>query len=99
MPKYKHFTDAIPDIKFLRSEGNCEELESLLLWCLEATEKESKRTSTGVAPFYYEEMAKLYRKTKRNEDEVAVLERFASQKHAPGAKPAKLLERLSKIQP
>jgi hypothetical protein len=50
----------------------------------------------GVAPWYYEELAKVYRKNKNYVQEVSILERFAKQKHGVGVKPKKLLERLEK---
>ena len=51
----------------------------------------------GVAPFYYEQLAILYRKAKRFDDEVAILERYAVQNKAPGVMPEKLMERLRKL--
>ena len=51
----------------------------------------------GVAPFYYEQLAILYRKAKRFDDEVAILERYAAQNKSPGATGEKLMERLRKI--
>jgi DNA polymerase III subunit epsilon len=39
----------------------------------------------------------IYRQRKDKDGEVAILERFAHQKHAPGATPPKLLERLARI--
>lgn len=97
MPKYKHYTEAIPEIKALRASGRNEELEDLLKWCVDSTEAESRRTGAGVAPSYYEDLAKLYRKQKRRDEEVEILARFSAQKHSPGAMPAKLLERLDKL--
>jgi pimeloyl-ACP methyl ester carboxylesterase len=41
-------------------------------------------------------LAIIHRKRKDYQNEVAILERFANQKHAPGVKPQKLLERLEK---
>jgi hypothetical protein len=61
-----------------------------------ATEAESIKEKIGVAPWYYGELAILYRKHKEYPKEVAILERFAKQKHSPGVMPAKLLERLEK---
>lgn len=92
--KVGHFTDATDTVKQLKREGRLEEAESLLLWCVGETEKESRY---GVAPWYYEQLAIIYRKQGRTEDEVAILERYASQKHAPGATPAKLADRLEKL--
>ena len=50
----------------------------------------------GVAPWYYEQLAIIYRKRKGYDSELRILGRFAEQKHGPGIKPAKLLARLEK---
>lgn len=66
---------------------------------MEATEAEAEREGggRGVAPWYYEQLAIVYRKMKRPADELAVLERYESQPKAPGAGPAKLAKRLAKL--
>ena len=51
----------------------------------------------AVAPWPYEQAAIVHRKLGDRESEVAVLKRFAKQKHAPGVKPRRLLERLAKL--
>lgn len=96
MPKFKHYTDALETIKTLKKGGQDDELEKLLMWCIESTEAESRAEGCGVAPYYYEELAKLYRRKKNYHEEVRILERFAHQTHAPGVKPRKLLERLQR---
>jgi hypothetical protein len=96
MPKFKHYTDALGTIKSLKKSGKDSELERILWWCVESTEAESTAEGLGVAPYYYEELAKLYRKRKDYQAEAGILERFAQQIHAPGVKPAKLLERLER---
>ena len=100
MPGYlegKHFTTYVPQIEALKREGKLAEAEHLLLKLVEATEADSVASNRGVAPAYYEELAKIYRKRKDYTSEIAVLERFAHKKHSPGAKPAQLLERLEKV--
>lgn len=92
----RHYSTYIQEIEVLKKNGNFQELESLLIELVNATEAESKANETGVAPAYYNELAILYRKQKEYSKEVSILERFAKQKHAPGANPAKLLERLKK---
>jgi hypothetical protein len=49
-----------------------------------------------VAPWYYEQLAILYRKEKQYQQEVAILERYASKPKAPGVGPEKLAARLEK---
>jgi len=92
----RHFTDYVETVKTLKRTGSLEEVEQLLLELINATEAESRRQKMGVAPWYYEEAAKLYRKRKDYAREVAIFERFAEHKHVPGASPPRLLERLEK---
>ena len=53
-------------------------------------------TNWGVAPWYYEQLAILYRKEKQYEKEIEILERYEKQPKAPGIGPKKLAERLIK---
>jgi len=92
--KGRHFTTYVEEVKQLKRAGKLEEAKALLLELVKATEEEGKYT--GVGPWYYEQLAIIHRGTKDYASEVAILERFAKQKHAPGAKPAQLLERLDK---
>jgi hypothetical protein len=94
----RHYTDCVETVKQLKREGRNREAISLLLKCVNATEAESKRAGKGwgVAPWYYEQLAILYRKEKDFSKEVEILERYDRQKKALGAKPAKLSERLIK---
>lgn len=93
MPLERHFTTYVDQVKGLRKSGRDAEAESLLLEMVEATEAES---GMGVAPWPYEQLAIIYAKRGDLDGEIAILERFAKQRHAPGVKPPKLLERLEK---
>lgn len=93
----RHFTTYVSDVTNLKKQGELTEVVKLLLELIAATEAENLADGTGVAPWYYEELAKIYRKQKDYVKEVAVLERYANQKHAPGSKPQELLERLDKV--
>jgi hypothetical protein len=92
----RHYTEYFEEVKELRRSGREEEAESLLLELVEATEAEANSQGLGVAPAYYEQLAILYRSRGDGAREVSILERFAQQKHAPGAMPPRLLERLEK---
>lgn len=93
----RHYT-AYPDqVRSLKRTGRLEEAERLLLGLLDAVEAESRAERLGVAPWYYEQLAIVYRKQKNRVGERETLERFARQRHAPGVKPAKLLQRLRAI--
>ncbi len=91
-----HYTDCVDTVKDLKRRGRYGEAERMLLAALEKVEAEASREGWGVAPWYYEQLAIIYRRQKRTDDEIRVLERFARQSHAPGAKPPKLLQRLEK---
>lgn len=91
-----HNTDYVDEVRHLRREGMDEEAERLLLRLVDALEAEAAAEGWGVAPWYCEQLAIIYRKRKDYASEVAILERFSRHKHAPGASPPKLLERLKR---
>jgi hypothetical protein len=94
---YRPLTDAPMDrVTKLKEDGKLEEAIDTLTAAVEAEELEAKRKGHGVAPWPYRELAVLYRKLKRYEDEVAILERYEAQEKAPGRSPAELAERLTK---
>ena len=67
----------------------------MLLELVKATEDEAMVERWGVAPWYYEQLAILYRKRRDPLREVEILERFARQEHAGGVMPPELLARLA----
>lgn len=95
--KGRHFTTYVNEVKSLEKAGRQDDAVDLLLHLVDATEDECRSDGLGVAPWYYERLAIIYRKQHRREDEISILERFASQPHAPGASPQKLLDRLEKL--
>lgn len=76
--------------------GQPAEAERLLLQACLIEEAQAEREKRSVRAILYERLAILYRETKRLEDEIAILERFAAQRHATGSGAAKLLARLEK---
>ncbi|MCY3990497.1 MAG: hypothetical protein OXF50_04610 [Caldilineaceae bacterium] len=92
----KHYTGYVEQVNRLKREGQHDKAVRLLLKLVDATEAESKNSDSlsGVAPWYYEQLAIVYRKEKRYGDEVAILERYEKQPKAPGASPGKLAKRL-----
>jgi len=94
--KGRHFTTYVSDVNSLKKSGQIDEAERLLLELVKATEEENSIENIGVAPWYYDELAKIYRKQKNYAKEVAILEKYAKQRHAPGVMPAKLMGRLIK---
>ena len=93
-----HYTDYVERVKQLKREKRHSEAIQLLVELVDATEKESRAAGPGwgVAPWYYEQLAIIYRKEKRYADEVAILERYEAQPKGPGVGPSKLAERLKK---
>lgn len=94
----EHYTDSVARVKQLKREGRNQEAIEVLLRSVDATESESKFAGEGwgVAPWYYEQLAILYRKEKLYHKEVEILERYASQPKAAGVGPEKLAARLEK---
>lgn len=92
----KHFTAYVDEVKTLRRHGHDDSAEELLLELLRVIEAEASEQAWGVAPWYYEQLAIIYRKRRDAPAEVAILERYASAPHAPGAGPERLRERLEK---
>ena len=95
-PKGNHYTDLTDRVEQLVQGKKYEDAIEVLLTLVDATEKEAKKAGEGVAPWCYEKLAVIYRKQKRYEDEVAILERFDGQPKSPGALPQKLAGRLIK---
>jgi len=93
-----YYTDYVEKVKQLKREGRHQEAIDLLFKLIDATEAEAKEAGGGwgVAPWYYEQLAIIYRKEQRFSDEVQILERYAEQQKAPGVGPSKLGERLKK---
>jgi DNA polymerase-3 subunit epsilon len=80
-----------------KREGRLDDACIMLKEEIENQEVESRTTGLGVAPWYYEQLAVVYRKQDRHQDELAVLERYDRQIKAPGATPALLKARLEKV--
>lgn len=93
----RHHSAWHAEVDRLRDIGDQSAAVDLLLEIVDATETEARSEGFGVAPAAYETLAVIYRQRKDKDGEVAILERFARQKHAPGATPPKLLERLARL--
>jgi hypothetical protein len=92
----RHYTEYVEAVKDLKRGGDDVAAEHLLLELVDATEAEARAQGWGVAPWYYEQLAVLYRKRRESGREIAILERYAQQPHAGGVVPPKLAERLDK---
>ena len=93
----RHHSAWHPEVDRLRDIGDQSAAVTLLLEIVDATEAESAAEGFGVAPASYETLAVIYRQRKDRVAEIAILERFARQKHARGAVPSRLLERLERL--
>ena len=93
----RHFSEYVDRVRRLRRRHREDQAIALLLRLVAATEAEAKASGGGVAPWYYWQLAVAYRKLGRRRDEIRILERFSRQKHAPGARPPKLMARLAKL--
>lgn len=96
-PLKAHFTDYVEDVREWKRRGSLDEATLLLTALMDATEAESRQDGSGVSPWAYEQLAIVHRRQHDTARETTVLERFAGQVHAPGAGPAKLLERLRRL--
>ncbi len=92
----RHYTEHVEDVKQLKRERRHREAIDLLLKLAEATEAEARVEGWGVAPWYYEQLAILYRKEQRLDDEIEILERYEAQHKARGVLPGQLADRLKK---
>ncbi len=95
----KHFTEYVDTVKALKREGELDEAERLLLRLVEATEAENRVEGYGVAPWYYEQLAIIYRKREDYGKEIAILERYVQQQNSTRNLPSShstLLQRLDK---
>lgn len=96
--EYEDSAQYIDRVKQLKNEKNYSEAIELLLKLVNDTKQDAKAKGPGwgVSPWYYEQLAILYRKEKRYNDEVAILEQYENQPKAPGVSQQKLADRLLK---
>jgi hypothetical protein len=92
----RHYTEYVDTVKTLKREERLDEAVDLLGHLVDATEEEARHEGPGwgVAPWYYEQLAIIHRKNGDFGAELAILERYARQPHASGAKPPRLMARL-----
>ena len=86
----------VESVKLAKRDGRLIDAETELLQELDRQETQARANGYGVAPWYYEQLAIIYAKERRFDDEIAVLRRYDQQPKAPGAMPAHLKERLNK---
>ena|GEM_PF-967283 len=96
----RHSTTYVEDVEALKRANRLDDAEKLLLELVAANEAEAEITKWGVPPWYYEQLAIIYRKQNAIAKEVAILKRYlaktgrdAAEKNSLGSK---LLDRLKK---
>ncbi len=95
--KGRHYTEYVEKVKSLKRAGDLDKAEKLLLGLVDAVEKESRAEGYSVAPWYYEQLAIIYRKRRDYKAEVTILERYAKKTHDLGVARLKLMKRLEKV--
>ena len=85
------------EVSRLKKDGKLEDALQLLLNSIDFVENESSKTQRRLYPNSFEDAALIYRKLKRYDDEVTVLERFLSNPKAISeSRYTKVAERLEK---
>jgi hypothetical protein len=82
--KGKHATAYVEQVQALKRAKQFDEAEWLLLDLVDATEAENQVEQQGAAPWYYEQLAIIYRGQNKYAAEVAILERCKRQPHRRG---------------
>lgn len=78
----KHLSAYFRGLRKLKREDLLEEAIASLLELVDATEEDSLFTGSGVVSAYYEQLAIIYRKRKEYTKEIAILARYARQRHS-----------------
>ena len=98
----RHYTEWVETVKALKRENRLDEAEALLLECCVATELEAVQNRWPTpAPWYYSQLATIYRKRKDREDELAILRRYVREagraNAAASTRGSRLLKRLDEM--
>ena len=96
-PEANRISVLVDAVTLAKREGRLVDAAVMLRAEVERQEAESRATGLGVAPWYYEQLAIIYRKVGLHPEELEILERYERQTKAPGVGPAKLAERLAKL--
>jgi len=94
--KDRHCTEYVEKVKALKRAGDLDKAEKLFLGLMDAVEQEARDQGCGVAPWYYEQLAIVYRKRRDYKAEVSILEHYAKKTHAARVARPKLMTRLEK---
>lgn len=93
----RHYTTYVEEVKQLKRENRLNEAEKLLLILINLVEQESKILEQTLAPWYYEQLAIIYRKELRYNDELLLLERYCKCKYNHPKQNEPMLLRIEKV--
>ena len=94
----RHYTTYVETVKELKRRGSLAAAIKLLLELVDAVEEQSRAENCAPAPWYYEQLAIVYRKLDRFDDEVAILRRYESRRARFTRSSADLRPRLAKAE-
>ena len=74
----RHYTEYVSEVESLKREGRLKDAEKLLLELIDAVEEEARARGPGwaIAPWYYQQLAIIYRKQKNYAAEIDILKRY-----------------------
>ena len=90
----RHYTTYVIEVIALINAGHTKEAEQLLLHLIEAVEAENTVEQSGVAPWYYKTLSRIYHAQHNTAAEDAVIARFNRQPYGDSR-----LSRPARIQP
>lgn len=82
--KGKHYIEYVDQVKALKRADKLLEAEQLLLELVDAVEDENRIEQFGISPWYYEQLAVIYRQRADYAAEIAILERGERQPYGKG---------------
>jgi hypothetical protein len=89
----RHYSSYPDEIKKFYKNKEFQKAEEILIQIIEIMEKNALETGNGVAPWYYEKLASVYRTTKQKDKQISTIIRFLIQPKARGASPRKIYEK------
>jgi hypothetical protein len=92
----RRYSSYAAEVTQLRRDGDLVKAEQLLLALIATVETEARIKLSYVAPWYYEELAKLYRHRQDYAAELAVIERYKHQPHGADSPDDDVLKREAK---
>lgn len=74
----RHYTTYVDDVKSLKRQKKHQEAEALLLELISRVEAEALSTNFDPPPWYYEQLATIYRKERKYGDLIEILTRYCN---------------------